>query len=308
MVDWEPLVGIIPPLNESQWLQSFERYQQFPEFRQRRPDMTLTEYKHIFFWEYLHRVLARVIGLVFLVPYAFLHITGAITAPFARRALALFGLGAMQGLIGWLMVRSGLVDLPSVSHYRLAIHLVVAMAIFAFCIWLIRDLSDGPEPVSDSTSARRRTSTILLAIGCLIGLQIVWGAFVAGLRAGFMFNTFPLMDGALVPIRYWILTPTVLNLFEHPSGVQWMHRLLGTLLLVAVFVFCVYARRTSMDRTSRILSAALLSAVTAQYLLGVLTLVRLVPLELAVAHQAMAMVIVGVWAAAMHHARRRHIA
>lgn len=308
MVDWQPLVGVIPPLNESHCVRSFERYQQFPEYRQLRPEMTLAEYKQIFFWEYLHRALARLIGFVFLVPFAFLYFTGAITAPFARRALALFGLGAVQGLIGWLMVRSGLVDVPSVSHYRLALHLIVAMAIFGVCIWLIRDLSDGPPLVALPPSGRKRMSRILIAVGGLLVLQIVWGAFVAGLEAGFMFNTFPLMGGTLAPIAYWTLSPTVLNFLQHPAGVQWMHRLLGTALVIAACILHVRVRQSTKDRRSRVLSGALLAAIAAQYGLGVLTLLRLVPLELAVAHQATAMIIVGLWAAAMHHARYSQLA
>ena len=303
IVDWQPLVGIIPPLNESQWLESFERYQQYPEYRQLRPTMTLGEYKQIFFWEYLHRALARLIGLVFVVPLAFFFLTGALTALFARRALALFGLGAIQGMVGWLMVRTGLVDLPSVSHYRLAIHLLVAMAIFGLCIWLIRDLSLGPTHERVPAALRRRTSQGLLVIGCLLGLQIAWGAFVAGLKAGFMFNTFPLMDGSLAPITYWTLTPSVLNLVQHPAGVQWMHRLLGTVLVAAACVLYFYARRTPADRSSRAWIGALLAAIAGQYALGVLTLLWLVPIALAEAHQAMAMVIAGLWAAAMHHVR-----
>ena len=303
IVDWQPLVGVIPPLTESQWIQSFERYQQFPEYRQLRPYMTLAEYKQIFFWEYLHRVLARVIGLVFLVPFAFFYLTGALTAPFTRRVLALFGLGAIQGLIGWLMVKSGLIDLPSVSHYRLAIHLLVAMAIFGMCVWLVRDLRVGPVRVTVPALARRRTSQGLLAIGGVLAAQIVWGAFVAGLKAGFMFNTFPLMGDALVPIKYWTLTPIVLNLVQHPAGVQWMHRLLGTILLAAAGLLYVRVRRLQMDLTSRILIAGLLSTIAAQYVLGVGTLLLLVPIELAVAHQAMAMLIAGLWSAALHHVR-----
>jgi cytochrome c oxidase assembly protein subunit 15 len=308
IVDWQPLVGVIPPINESQWNQSFERYQQFPEYRQLRPSMTLADYKQIFFWEYLHRLLARVIGLVFLVPFAFFYLTGALTAKFTRRALALLGLGAIQGLIGWLMVKSGLSDRPSVSHYRLAIHLLVAMAIFGMCVWLVRDLNadSAREPVS--ALARRRTSQGLLAIGGLLAVQIVWGAFVAGLKAGFMFNTFPLMGDSLVPIKYWTLTPIVLNLVQHPAGVQWMHRLLGTILLLAAGLLYVRVRQLQMDRSSQILIAALLSSIAAQYALGVGTLLLLVPTELAVAHQAMAMLIAGLWAGAMHHVRRLTVA
>lgn len=303
MVDWQPLIGVVPPLDDAQWVESFQRYQQFPEYRQLRPDMTLAEYKRIFFWEYLHRLVARLIGSVFLVPFAFFWFSGMLTRPLARRVLALFALGAMQGLVGWLMVRSGLVDRPSVSHYRLAAHLTLALVIFGFCVWLIRDLSLGRARAVATTAARRRLIGGLLAVGCLLALQVVWGAFVAGLKAGLLFNTFPLMGGALVPPNIWLLSPAALNFVGNPSAVQWLHRLLGTALVLSVFAVFLHTRRPRMDRMSRRLSTALLTAVAAQYLLGILTLIYAVPIGLAVPHQAMAMVIVGLWVSALHHAR-----
>jgi heme a synthase len=303
MVDWKPLIGVVPPLGEAQWVESFARYQQYPEYRQLRPDMTLGEYKQIFFWEYLHRLAARLIGLVFLVPFAFFWFSGVLTRPLLRRLLALFALGAMQGILGWLMVRSGLVDRPSVSHYRLAAHLTLALVIFGLCVWLIRDLSLGRARATATTLARRRLERGLLAVGGLLALQVVWGAFVAGLKAGLLFNTFPLMGGALVPPNLWLLSPAALNFVGNPSAVQWLHRLLGTVLLVSAFAVFRCTRRPRMDRTSRRQSTALLSSVAAQYALGVLTLVYAVPIGLGVAHQAMAMLIVGLWVSALHHAR-----
>lgn len=303
IVDWRPLVGIIPPLDHAAWLDSFERYQQFPEYRQLRPDMTLAEYKLIFFWEYLHRVLARLIGLVFLVPFAWFWARGVLTRPLLHRALVLFGLGALQGGIGWLMVKSGLVDRPSVSHYRLAIHLVFALVIFGLCVWLMRDLQRPAMRAGVPASAKAHATTPMLAFGAVLGLQIVWGAFVAGLKAGYAFNTFPLMGGVLVPVEFWTLTPGVLNLFQVQSGVQWMHRLLGTMLLAAAFVVHRRVRQIGLDRTSRRLSVSLLLAVAAQYALGVLTLLSGVAIVLGVAHQAMAVTLVALWVLMMHHVR-----
>jgi cytochrome c oxidase assembly protein subunit 15 len=303
IVDWRPLVGVIPPLTESDWIESFARYQQFPEYRQLRPEMTLAEYKGIFFWEYLHRLLARLIGLVFLVPFAFFYASGSLTRPMTQRTLALFALGSLQGLAGWLMVQSGLVDRPSVSHYRLAIHLVLAFSIIGFCVWLIRDVSAATTRECVPLPAKRGAVRAVFAVGALLGLQIVWGAFVAGLKAGYGFNTFPLMGGALLPIEHWPLRPALLNLVQHPWGVQWMHRLLGTLLLLAACGLHVRVRQ-NMDRTSRRFSVALLSAVAAQYALGVLTLVYVMPIGLALAHQAMAVAIVGLWVCLVHHLRR----
>ena len=299
IVDWQPVTGIVPPLNDAQWTASFARYQQFPEFKQVRPYMTLDEYKSIFFWEYVHRLTARAIGLVFLIPFAWFYLSGALTRPLMTRALSLFALGALQGVAGWLMVRSGLVDRPNVSHYRLALHLMLAVTIFGLCVWLIRDLSDDTGATASAT-ARARLRRLLIVLGCVLGLQIVWGAFVAGLKAGFVFNTFPLMGSALIPSAYFTFSPTVLNLLQHPAGVQWMHRLLGSLLVIGALMLVVVARRAQIDVTTRRYCIALFWSIAAQYALGVLTLLQLVPTTLAVTHQAMAMAIVAFWVCAIH--------
>ena len=301
MVDWQPLVGVVPPLTEAHWAETFDRYRRFPEYQQLRQGMTLAEFKVIFFWEYLHRVVARLIGLVFLIPFVFFWLSGHLTRPLASRALALFALGAMQGAVGWLMVASGLVDRPSVSHYRLAAHLAIAMAIFGFAVWLARDLAIEPGGAAVTARARRVMARGLGAVGAFLALQVVWGALVAGLKAGLLFNTFPLMAGGLVPPT--LLPPDValVSLVQDPAAVQWVHRLLGTVLLVAVCVLSVRVWRTEADPASRRLSTALLALVAAQYLLGVLTLVYVVPVSLAVLHQATAMAIVGLWVAWVHH-------
>ena len=304
MVDWQPLVGVVPPLNEAQWAASFERYQQFPEYRQLRGATTLAQYKFIFFWEYLHRLLARLIGVVVLLPLIVFWQSGALTRPLAVRVLALLGLGAMQGLLGWLMVRSGLVDRPSVSHYRLAAHLTLALVILGLCVWLIRDLSVGPVRPHAAAGARRRTGRGLHVVGALLAVQIVYGALVAGLKAGFLLNTFPLMAGGWVPPTFWTSAPSPRDFVADPITVQWVHRLLGTALAAAAVALFLHVRRVSVDRTARRLTAALVAAIALQYLLGVLTLIHLVPLGLAAAHQAMAAAIVGLWVAAMHDARQ----
>lgn len=303
IVDWQPLVGVVPPLNQGQWLERFERYQQFPEYRQLRPQLTLAEFKVIFAWEYLHRLLARAIALVVLVPLLYFYFARTLTRPVASRVLVLSTLGAAQGVLGWVMVRSGLVDRPSVSHYRLAAHLMLALAIFALCIWLIRELCLRPKRRSVPASARRRTGRGLAAVGVLLAMQIVWGALVAGLKAGFVFNTFPLMAGALVPVAFWTSGPIGLNLIQQSSGVQWMHRLLGTVLVAAAMVLYWRVRRMKMDRGTTCLIGALLWVISGQYALGVLTLVRATPVGLAVAHQALAAVIIGLWVHTVHHVR-----
>jgi cytochrome c oxidase assembly protein subunit 15 len=303
IVDWQPLVGAVPPLTDAQWQESFDRYRQFPQYRQLRPDMTLPEFKFIFFWEYLHRVVARLIGLVFLVPFAVFWARGYFSRPLAIRALTLFALGAMQGVLGWLMVRSGLVDRPSVSHYRLAAHLGLAFVIFGASLWLARDLAIGAVRPIVTARARTLMGRALGALGLLLALQIVWGALVAGLKAGFIYNTFPLMAGRLVPPDLLTLAPGPINFVQNLVTVQWMHRVLGTVLLAAAAVAVARVRAAGADQTSRRLSAALASLVAAQHLLGVLTLLYRVPATLGVIHQATAMVLAGVWILWMHHVR-----
>lgn len=295
IVDWDPFVGVIPPLTEAQWQEVFARYRQFPEYEQLRQGMTLAEFKVIFFWEYLHRLLARTIGLVFLLPFVLFWVRGYFNRPLAVRSLALFGLGAAQGVMGWLMVASGLVDRPSVSHFRLAAHLGLAFLIFGFAVWLAAELRTPESRTAIPRPARRLMARGLGIVGGLLALQVVWGAFVAGLKAGRYHNTFPLMEGKLVPPTLLWLEPPIINFVQNAIAVQWMHRLLGTVLALATLGFFVAVLRSDADPVSRRLNAAFLALMAVQYLLGVLTLIHFVPVGLAVIHQATAMVIFGVW-------------
>jgi heme a synthase len=304
IVDWQPVMGVVPPLSEAQWQEAFDRYRAFPEYQQLRRGMSLAEFKFIFFWEYIHRVIARAIGLVFLVPFIVFAAKGYLNRPLATRALLLFGLGAAQGLMGWLMVASGLVDRPSVSHYRLAAHLSLAFVIFGFAVWLARELKVGGRALELGASARRLLLRGLAVLGVLLALQIVWGAFVAGLKAGFYYNTFPLMGGRLVPEHLFFLDAAWRNFLENPIAVQWVHRVLGTVLGLAAIGFFVQVQRAGVDRVSRYFNVALLSLILLQYLLGVLTLVLRVPVSLGVSHQGAAMVIFGVWLVWLHHVSR----
>jgi heme a synthase len=303
IVDWDPIMGVIPPLTETQWEEAFAAYRQFPEYQQLRRGMTLGDFKFIYFWEYLHRLVARAIGVVFLIPFVFFAVAGYLTRPVMIRALLLFALGAMQGVLGWLMVASGLVDRPSVSHYRLAAHLSLAFLIFGGAVWLARDLAVSARRTEIGLPTRRTLMRGLAAIGMLLGLQIVWGAFVAGLRAGYYYNTFPLMAGQWIPPGLLMLEPPIINVLANPVAVQWIHRLLGTVLLLSGAAFWWSVRRSGADAASRRFNTALLALLAAQYLLGVLTLLFIVPVSLGVAHQALAMVLFGVWLVWLHHAR-----
>lgn len=303
IVDWHPITGVLPPIGDAAWQAAFERYQQFPEYRTWRGGMTLDEFRFIYFWEYLHRLLARTIGIVFLLPFLFFWARGWLSRPMLRRALLLFSLGAAQGVMGWLMVRSGLVDRPSVSHYRLAAHLALAFMIFGFAVWLTRDLSVDAAPIAVTARVRRLMARGLGVVGALLVVQIVWGAFVAGLRGGKFYPTFPLMGGRWVPRELLFLDPAALNFVANPIAVQWMHRLIGTVLALAVLGFVVRVVRAGADPRSRTFALALLALIGAQYALGILTLVNLVPVALAVGHQLVAFVLFGVWLAWVHHVR-----
>jgi heme a synthase len=303
IVDWQPLIGVVPPLNEVQWQEAFDRYRAFPEYQRLRQGMSLSEFKFIFFWEYLHRMVARTIGLVFLVPFLVFLAKGFMNRPLRNRALLLFGLGASQGLMGWFMVTSGLVDQPRVSHYRLAAHLSLAFLIFGYAVWLARDLAVRADPPRVPRMRGTRLLRGVVALGVLMGVQIVWGAFVAGLKAGLYYNTFPLMAGSLLPPDFLLLAPGLVNLVENPSAVQWIHRLLGTLLLVGAIAFALRLRGPEVDPTFRRLAGVFAGLVAFQYLLGVATLLLMVPVSLGVAHQGMAMILAGVWVAWLHHTR-----
>ncbi|MCA9859060.1 MAG: COX15/CtaA family protein [Thermomicrobiales bacterium] len=299
IVDWAPIVGSIPPISDADWQEAFGRYQQYPEYQKLRPDMTLSEFKYIYFWEYLHRMIGRLIGVVFLIPFLWFWYRKYFNRPLLKRVLLLFALGGLQGAMGWYMVSSGLVDRPDVSHYRLAMHLVLAMTIFGFCLWFANDLAPRPwRPLP--ARAYDWLLRWLIGLGALTAIQIFWGALVAGLNAGFILNTFPLMNGSLLPPNGWSRKPLPINLVENLATVQWTHRVLGTVLLVGALVF-VYKVRRDPDLTRFVPWATALAAViVVQYGLGVTTLLTHVRTPIAALHQVTALVIVAVILTFLH--------
>lgn len=308
IVEWAPLMGVFPPVGEAQWQEAFDAYKRFPEYQQLRPDMTLAEYRFIFYWEYAHRLLARVIGVVFLVPFLLFLARGYLRGPLLRRLLVLFGLGALQGLMGWVMVASGLVDRPSVAHERLAAHLLLAFAIFGVCLWTAADL--WPSILVRGRSAWRWTARVrvwLVVFGVLLVVQVMYGAFVAGLDAGLAFNTWPRMAGGWLPPAAWRLEPPLRNLLDNIATVQWLHRTLPSLLLlVALGLFGAAWRPAARGNGGRhrTMATALLAAVLVQAGLGIATLLAFVPVWLAAMHQAMALLLFGVWLAWLHDVSR----
>lgn len=291
MTDWKPIMGSVPPLTETQWEDTFDQYKQFPEYREKNSSMSLSGFKFIFFWEYIHRMLGRLLGIVFVVPFAWFLIRRKFNRKQFLRSMFVLTLGLGQGLMGWYMVQSGLVDIPEVSHYRLAAHLLLAFIIFGSCIWYAMDLSNKKRTESNGAAELKAWLNLFLVI---LLMQVVWGAFTAGLHAGHIYNSFPKMYQFWIPPEMFLVEPVILNFFQNMTAVQWTHRLLGTVL--GVMVIAMWGRAWLLNTSTREKQwmLALFGAVLAQYAIGVFTLIYHVPLWLGVVHQAMAMVLFGI--------------
>lgn len=287
ITDWRPVTGILPPLGAEAWEETFARYRQTPEFRDVNAGMDLGAFKGIFWLEYLHRLLGRLIGIAFLVPFAWFIWRGAIRRNEWLKYGAMFVLGGLQGLLGWYMVKSGLVDNPRVSQYRLTAHLLAAIAIYGYMLWVALSLLH-PARGSPSHPWLGRTA----ALGALVLLTVVTGGFVAGLDAGLMYNTFPMMGEHWIPPGYAALEPAWRNLFENMAAVQFNHRLLAVSTFCVIVGYWWYARRQpALPRRARIATNAMLHAGILQVALGISTLLLVVPIALAAAHQAVALIL-----------------
>jgi cytochrome c oxidase assembly protein subunit 15 len=287
IVEWQPIVGTLPPLDEQAWQETFLKYQQTPEFREVNPEMNLAGFKRIFWWEYFHRLLGRLIGAAFLLPLLWFAARGKIPRALTWKLGAVFALGALQGAMGWYMVKSGLVDDPRVSQYRLTAHLGIALLIYAAMLWIALDLLSqrGTE------AAPRGLRRFAFALAGLVFVMSLSGGFVAGIRAGLAYNTFPLMNGDLVPPGMFVLEPWYLNFFSNMATVQFDHRLIAWLLAVLVPWFWVQVRRTASSRRARLAADLLLGTLVLQIALGISTLLLAVPVPLAAAHQAGALLV-----------------
>lgn len=284
IVEWNPLMGTLPPLNEQEWQEAFAQYKLFPEYQQVHSHFSLRDFKGIFWWEYVHRLLGRIIGLVFLIPFLYFWKSGQISRNLMPGLLLLFALGALQGFLGWFMVKSGLADKPYVSHYRLAIHLFIAFITFGFTFWLA--LKTGFTKSQKNQLLPKRFLTLLTVFIATLCVQVVYGALVAGLKAGYAFNTFPKMGTGWIPNNLFALEPWYLNFIEGQAGVQFIHRCLAYLLLALAFALYWQSRKLKLNRIQRAGVAALGIALLLQALAGILTLVLYVPVPLAVLHQA----------------------
>jgi cytochrome c oxidase assembly protein subunit 15 len=302
ITEWRPLLGALPPLSAAEWQATFDKYQQTPQYRLLNLGMTLGEFKAIFWWEYVHRLWGRLIGAVYLVPFLWFVATGRARGPLVWRLAGVFALGALQGLLGWYMVQSGLVDRVDVSPYRLAAHLGLAIVIYAASLRIALDLARPAEFVPAAIAGALARRLHLLA--GLIFLTMLSGAFVAGLDAGMTYNTFPLMDGRLVPAGYLDLSPWWLNAFENVAAVQFHHRLLGISSLLASLAVWLTAPRATLPPAVGRWLAAMAGTALAQASLGIATLLLVVPIPLAAAHQAGAMILFTLALLAAHEARR----
>jgi heme a synthase len=288
ITEWRPVMGTVPPLGETDWQAEFEKYQAIPQYRELNRGMNLDQFKTIYWWEWSHRLLGRLIGVAFLLPFLWFLWRGRMAPRLQPRLWFIFGLGALQGAAGWWMVASGLADRVEVSQYRLATHLVLACAIYVALIWTAQRLED---PTAVAVPGRvRATAAGLLA---LVLLQIYLGALVAGLRAGYTYNTWPLIDGALVPhtARLFLDAPLWRNFFENTLTAQFDHRMLAYAIFVCTLLHAFDVAGVAKKGPALTGAIVLLAIVTVQAGLGIWTLLWRVPLAVALAHQAMAMLV-----------------
>jgi heme a synthase len=295
ITEWKPLTGVVPPLKEAEWDRSFAAYRQIPEYQRLHPNMTLADYKAIYWWEFIHRLWGRLIGIVFAVPLAIFLLRRRIARPLTAWLLLLLVLGGMQGVLGWYMVESGLSVRTEVSQYRLAAHFAAAAALYAALLCTALTLA-RPVPLRPHDGANLRRW--LMAWLGLLTLTMVAGVFVAGLDAGFIYNSFPWMGEGLVPPDYDAAGPSFwVNAFENPSAAQFHHRLLATATLASILALWAKGWRLDLPGPARRTLSALAIAALAQLGLGVLTLLLVVPIPIAALHQAGAMVLLtlGLW-------------
>jgi len=298
IVEWKPVTGTIPPLTDAEWTRQFEAYKTIPQYREMNRGMSLSEFKTIFWWEWGHRLLGRLIGAVFLLPFLWFLWRGFLPGPLKRKLWVIFVLGGLQGAVGWWMVSSGLTERVSVSQYRLAVHFMLAVFIFSAIVWTLRQLQVRVPLIA--TPRTRVTGRVLLA---LIFLQFYFGALVAGLRAGKVFNTWPLIDGAFIPTtaRLFFEHPWWRNFFDNTLTVQFTHRMIAYTLVVLAVLHAIDAIRSKASPV--IVSRALwiMTAMIFQAVVGILTLLNQVPIDLGLAHQAIAIFVLTL---ALFHAER----
>ena len=302
MVDWQPVMGVLPPLNADQWEQAFSLYRLSPEYLKVNYHMDVEDFKGIFWFEYAHRVLGRVIGIIFLIPLIIFLVTRRINKTMIPRLAAMLILGGLQGLLGWYMVKSGLVDNPHVSQYRLTAHLGLALILYVWILWTALDLL-APVKRSLPIEINRAFKWLAWTVTGLLIITALSGGFVAGLKAGLAYNTFPLMAGKLIPDGLFTLSPLWRNLFENLTTVQFDHRLLATLMFVLIFSLWLKGQQIKLPRNVAIGLHLLLAVTLLQIGLGISTLLLSVPIPLAATHQAAALIVISAAVYVSHQIR-----
>ena len=306
MVEWRPVTGWLPPLTLEEWNSQFSNYRNFAEYKQYNKGMSLSDFKDIFWLEYIHRLLGRIIGLAFVVPFLCFAVLKMIPQPLYPKLLFMLCLGTVQGGIGWWMVKSGLASEPDISQYRLAIHLSIALAILVYIIWVMLNLM---HPVV-STGNSFNGSTLLLHAKSLLGFLFVTifsGALVAGLDAGFYFNEFPLMGGRFFPSDYFELSPWYLNMFENISAVQFDHRWLAVITVLFIVWLFQRARKQGIKGRAKVAVNTMAVIAIVQVGLGISTLLYSVPIFLASAHQVGALLLLSSAVWALHELRTHSV-
>lgn len=301
ITDWKPVHGIIPPLNAQEWTEEFNLYRASPQYQQVNKGMSLEEFKVIFWPEYWHRVLGRVVGFIFLLPMLVFMARRSISYRAALRLSLIFALGGLQGFIGWFMVKSGLVDDPYVSPIKLALHLSNAFLIFCCIVWLILDIT---RPWSEQPHRLKRSKLrVFYALLGLTVVQIVYGAFVAGLKAGLIFNSFPTMSGEWIPAGMGNLSPWHENLHHNVTTVQFIHRWNAIFLLFCLPIWWHWAKPDVISKNMKKAGLAMILVLAVQFILGVLTLINQVPMGLALKHQMTALLLLATMVALLHAIR-----
>ena len=295
ITEWKPISGVLPPLDAGQWQQEFDRYKAIPEFQNLHPDMTLDQFKGIFWWEYAHRLWGRLIGFAFAIPGLWLFATGRIRASLRPHLIALFVLGGLQGALGWFMVESGLAVRTDVSQYRLVAHLLSGLTIYAYMLWIAFGLLRPQRPAFPGAAAIRRHVLVLLV---LVAGMLTTGGFTAGLDGGKIYNTFPFMGGALLPGDLLAIEPLWRNPFENPTTAQFIHRWLA--MIVAATVLILWLRRGRLPAGARVALHLLAGMAAIQVTLGISTLLLVVPVPLAAGHQAGAVMLLTLTLWALH--------
>lgn len=292
ITEWKPIHGVVPPLTDAEWQEEFQSYQQIPQYAELNKGMSLEAFKSIYWWEWAHRFLARSVGAVFALPLLFFWVTGRVERGLGPRLVGILLLGGLQGAVGWWMVASGLADRIDVSQYRLATHLTLAAFIFTATMVVARGLAPHSEPAAD-----RRTQHVAGVLVLLVLVQVYLGGLVAGLDAGLSYNTWPLMDGRIIPGDLLVLEPVWRNFFENPKAVQFIHRLGAyTIFLVALW-HLIASRRRKTGTTHARRALVLFLLVLFQAAIGISTLLMQAPLHLALTHQGFALIVLGFAAA-----------